>query len=95
MRLLPGKQRPQWLQMAAQVGAAALVVSALISALPVLLMVTLVTALALIPTLRQLRKEMDKSGLGANGPAREQMVDITPIHSRVVRDFWSFWRRQR
>jgi hypothetical protein len=81
--------------MAAQVGAAALVVSALISALPVLLMVTLVTALALIPTLRQLRKEMDKAGLNADGPARDQMVDITPIHSRVVRDFWSFWRRQR
>jgi hypothetical protein len=81
--------------MAAQVGAAALVVSALISALPVLLMATLVTALALIPTLRQLRKEMDKAGLNADGPARDQMVDITPIHSRVVRDFWSFWRRQR
>ena len=95
MRLLPGKQRPQWLAMAAQVGAGALVVSALISALPVLLMVSLVTALALIPTLRQLRKEMDKSGLGADGPAREQMVDITPIHSRVVRNVWAFWRRQR
>ena len=95
MRLLPGKQRPQWLRMAGQVGAAALVVSALISALPVLLMVTLVTALALIPTLRQLRKEMDKSGLNADGPARDQMVDITPIHSRVLRDFWGFWRRQR
>jgi len=81
--------------MAAQVGAAALVVSALISALPILLMVTLVTALALIPTLRQLRREMDKSGLNADGPARDQMVDITPIHSRVVRDFWGFWRRQR
>ena len=95
MRLLPGKQRPQWLRMAAQVGAGALVVSALISALPVLLMVSLVTALALIPTLRQLRKEMDKSGLGADGPAREQMVDITPIHSRVIRNVWAFWRRQR
>ena len=67
----------------------------MISALPVLLMATLVTALALIPTLRQLRKEMDKAGLNADGPARDQMVDITPIHSRVVRDFWSFWRRQR
>jgi hypothetical protein len=95
MRLLPGKQRPQWLRIAAQVGAAALVLSALITALPVLLMVSLVTALALIPTLRQLRKEMDKSGLGTDGPAREQMVDITPIHSRLVRHFRGFWRRQR
>ena len=95
MRLLPGKQRPQWLRLAAHVGAGALLVAALISALPVLLMVSLVTALALIPTLRQLRKEMDKSGLEADGPAREQMVYITPIHSRVIRDFWDFWRRQR
>ena len=95
MRLLPGKQRPQWLRMAAQVGAAALVVSALISALPILVMVSLVTALALIPTLRQLRKEMDKSGLNADGPAREQMVDITPIHRRVIRKVWTAWRRQR
>jgi hypothetical protein len=95
MRLLPGKQRPQWLRIAAQLGAAALVLSALITALPVLLIVTLVTALALIPTLRQLRKEMDKSGLGTDVPARDQMVDITPIHSRVIRNVWTAWRRQR
>ena len=95
MRLLPGKQRPQWLRMAAQIGAGALVLAALVSALPVLLMVSLVTALALIPTLRELRKELDKSGLGTDGPAREQMVDITPIHSRLVRDFWPFRRHQR
>ena len=93
MRLLPGKQRPQWLVFAAQVGAGVLVLAALISALPVLLMVTLVTALALIPTLRQLRKEMRQSGFGGDGPAREQMIDITPIHSRVIRDFWTFRRR--
>jgi len=95
MWLLPGKQRPQWLRMAAQIGAGALVVSALISALPILLIVSLVTALALIPTLRQLRKEMDKSGLNADGPSREQMVDITPIHRRVIRKYWTAWRRQR
>jgi len=95
MRLLPGKHRPKWLRIAAQIGATALVVSALISVLPVLLMVTLVTALALIPTLRQLRKEMDKSGLNADGPAREQMVDITPIHRRLIRNVWTVWRRQR
>jgi hypothetical protein len=95
MRLLPGKQRPKWLRIASQIGAATLVVSALISVLPVLLMVTLVTALALIPTLRQLRKEMDKSGLDADGPARDQIVDITPIHSRVIRNVWTTWRRQR
>jgi len=95
MRLLPGKQQPQWLVIAAQFGGVALVVSALISALPVLLLFTLVTALALIPTLRQLRKEMRRSGLDVDGPTREQMVDITPIHSRVIRDFWTFWGRQR
>ena len=95
MRLLPGKQRPQWLVIAAQVGAGVLVLAALISALPVLLMVTLVTALALIPTLRQLRKEMGRSGLGVDAPARDQMVDITPIHSRVIQNIWGFWRRQR
>ncbi len=95
MRLLPGKQRPQWLAIAAQIGAVALVVSALITTVPLLLMVSLVTALALIPTLRQLRKEMGQSGLGADRPAREQMVDITPISSRVVQGFWSFWRRKR
>ena len=94
MRLLPGKQRPQWLAIAAQLGGIALVVSVLISALPLLLMVTLVTALALIPTLRQLRKEMERSGLDMDRPARDQMVDITPIHTRVIRDFWTFRRRR-
>ena len=83
------------MRIAAQIGAGALVVSALISALPILLIVSLVTALALFPTLRQLRKEMDKSGLNADGPAREQMVDITPIHRRVIRKVWTAWRRQR
>jgi len=58
------------------------------------LMVTLVTALALIPTLRQLRKEMERSGLDMDRPARDQMVDITPIHTRVIRDFWTFRRRR-
>jgi hypothetical protein len=78
---------------AAQFGAVALLVAALISALPVLLLISLLTAVALIPTLRQLRKEMRQSGLDGDGPAREQMIDITPIHSRVIRDFWTFRRR--
>ena len=93
MRMLPGKQRPRWMAIAAQFGAVALLVAALISALPVLLLISLLTAVALIPTLRQLRKEMRQSGLDGDGPAREQMIDITPIHSRVIRDFWTFRRR--
>ena len=93
MRNLPGKQRTPWLAFATKVGAAALLICGLVSALPVLLILSLVTALALIPTLRQLRKEMGQSGLDRDRPARDQMIDINPIHSRVIREFWTFRRR--
>ena len=56
MGLLPCKQPPQWLAIAARVGAGVLVVSA--------------------------------------RAARDQMVDITPIHSLVIQNVWGFWRRQ-
>ena len=57
MKQLPGRARPKWLAVAGQVLAAALFVAMTVSVLPVLLMTSLVTALILIPVLRQLRKE--------------------------------------
>ena len=95
MRMLPGKQRARRLALGAQIGAGFLLLLSVISVLPFLLLISLVTALALIPTMRRLRKEMDQSGLNADRPARDQMVDITPIHARVIRDFWTFRRRER
>ena len=28
-------------------------------------------------------------------PARHQMIDVTPLHRRVERDFWAFRQRRR
>jgi len=47
----------------------------------------------LIPVLRQLRKEAERTGSVVNVPAREQMVDITPLHERLRQEFLAFRRR--
>jgi hypothetical protein len=93
MKQLPGRARPKWLAVAGQVLAAALFVAMTVSVLPVLLMTSLVTALILIPVLRQLRKEAERTGSVVNVPAREQMVDITPLHERLRQEFSAFRRR--
>ncbi len=95
MKSLPGKSRPKWLVIAGQAVAVAVFISLTISILPVLLLMSLVTALALIPVLRQLWKEAQRSGIDLDVPAREQMVDVTPLHRRVVKEFWSFRQRRR
>lgn len=93
MRQLPGRSRPQWLVLAGQWLAAALLVAMTISVLPVLLMTSLITAAVLIPVLRQLRKEVERTGRVVNVPAREAMIDITPLHERLRQQFLAFRRR--
>ena len=96
MTQLPGRSRPKWLAAAGQLVAAAVFVAVTISVLPMLLMTALVTAVILLLTMRQLRKEAERAGVDLNGrPAREQMIDVTPLHRRVQRDFWQFLDRRR
>ena len=64
------------------------------SILPVLLIASLVAALLLIPVMRQLRKEVERTAVTLNTPAREQMVDITPLHQRFRQEFLLFIRRR-
>lgn len=86
MKQLSGKSRPKWLVLAGQVLAAAVFVALTISVLPVLLMLSLVMALLLIPVLRQVRKEAEKSGIDPNSPPKD-MVNVTPLHRRLQQDF--------
>ncbi len=96
MKSLPGRApRRRWLAMVGQLLAALVVVALTISVLPLLLLMSLVTALALIPVLRQLRKEAQRSGVGPDRPVRDQLVDVTPLHRRVEREFWLFRQRRR
>ena len=57
----PNHLKPKWLVLAGQVLAGCVFVAMTISVLPALLMMSLVTALLLIPVLRQVRKEAEKS----------------------------------
>ncbi|MCP9774844.1 hypothetical protein KBY58_08335 [Cyanobium sp. HWJ4-Hawea] len=95
MKALPGKTRPRWLVLGGQIAAGAVLISLVVSALPALLFMSLVMALLLIPVLRQLRKEARRAGIDLDAPAREQMIDVTPLHRRIERDFWAFRRRWR
>lgn len=95
MKSLPGSAPRRWLVVAGQLLSALVVVAFTLSVLPLLLLVSLVTALALIPVLRQLRKEAERSGFGVDAPARDQLVDVTPLHRRLERKFWLFWQRRR
>ena len=81
--------------MAAAQGIAAVVFVAMTaSILPMLLIMSLVTALLLIPVLRQLRKEVEKTSLTINTPAKKEMIDITPLHNFLSQKLMSFLRRR-
>ena len=94
MKQLPGKTRPKWLVTAGQAIAAVVFVAMTASILPMLLIMSLVTALLMIPVLRQLRKEVEKTALTINTPTREEMIDITPLHNRLRQKLRNFMRRQ-
>ena len=94
MKQLAGKVRPKWLVATGQAIAAVVFVAMTASILPMLLIMSLVTALLLIPVLRQLRKEVEKSAVTINTPAREEMIDITPLHQRLGQELRRFIRRR-
>ena len=94
MKQLPGKTRPKWLVAAGQGIAAVLFVAMTASILPMLLIMSLVAALLLIPVLRQLRKEVEKTSVTINTPAKEEMIDITPLHNRLSQKLRRFLRRR-
>jgi hypothetical protein len=95
MRQLPGKARPKWLVLAGQGIALVVFVAVTVSLLPVLLITSLVAALVLIPVLRQLRKEVERTTVTLNAPTREEMIDITPWHQRLRQEFLQSLRRRR
>ena len=94
MKQLPGKTRPKWLVAAGQGMAAVVFVAMTASILPMLLIMSLVAALLLIPVLRQLRKEVEKTSVTINTPAKEEMIDITPLHNRLSQKLRRFLRRR-
>jgi 1,4-dihydroxy-2-naphthoate octaprenyltransferase len=89
MKQLSGKSKPKWLVLASQMLAGTVFVAMTISVLPVLLLISLVTALLLIPVLRQVRKEAEKSGIELNSPPKG-MVNVTPLHRRLQQDLWKY-----
>jgi membrane protein implicated in regulation of membrane protease activity len=95
MKQLPGKARPKWLVVVGQAIAMVLFVAMTASILPVLLITSLVAALLLIPVLRQLRKELERTSVTINAPTREEMIDITPWHQRLRQEFLQLLRRGR
>ena len=90
--LLPGRSAPRWLAATLQFIGTVAVAIWLVSALPYLLLFSLVLALLLIPTLRRLRTELHRTDLysSVDVPARP-LTDITPWHRRLIREFtlWS------
>jgi len=54
---------------------------------------SLITAAMLIPALRQLRKEVERTGAVLKVPAREEMIDITPLNERLRQEFLAFRSR--
>ena len=94
MKQLPGRARPKWLLALGQGIAVVVFVAMTASILPVLLIASLVAALLLIPVMRQLRTEVERTAVTLNTPSREQMVDITPLHQRLRQEFLLFMRRR-
>ena len=62
----------------------------LVSLLPFLLLAALVLSIALVPTTRRLRREMEEAGFSVNEPVRPDQrpdLNITPWH-RQIRNVW-------
>lgn len=95
MKQLPGKTRPKWLVAVGQGIAVVVFVAMTASILPVLLIVSLLAALLLIPVMRQLRKEVERTALTINTPAKEEMIDITPLHQRWRQELVRFIRPRK
>jgi len=89
MKQLSGKSKPKWLVLASQMLAGTVFVAMTISVLPALLLMSLVMALLLIPVLRQVRKEAEKSGIELNSPPKN-MVNVTPLHRRLQQDLLKY-----
>jgi hypothetical protein len=89
MKQLSGKSKPKWLVLASQMLAGTVFVAMTISVLPALLLMSLVMALLLIPVLRQVRKEAEKSGIELNSPPKG-MVNVTPLHRRLQQDLLKY-----
>jgi 1,4-dihydroxy-2-naphthoate octaprenyltransferase len=89
MKQLSGKSKPKWLVLASQMLAGTVFVAMTISVLPAPLLMSLVMALLLIPVLRQVRKEADKSGIELNSPPKG-MVNVTPLHRRLQQYLWKY-----
>ena len=89
MKQLSGKSKPKWLVLAGQMLAGCIFVAMTISVLPALLMMSLVTALLLIPVLRQVRKEAEKSGIDLSSPPKD-MVNVTPLHQSLQQDLLKY-----
>ena len=63
----------------------------LVSLLPFLLLAALVISVALVPTIRRLRREMEEAGFSTNEPrsnVQRPDLNVTPWH-RQIRNFWS------
>ncbi|MCP9904788.1 hypothetical protein KBY85_11660 [Cyanobium sp. BA5m-10] len=90
MKQLSGKSKPKWLVLASQMLAGTVFVAMTISVLPALLLMSLVMALLLIPVLKQVRKEAEKSGIELNSLPKN-MVNVTPLHRRLQQDLLKYF----
>ena len=62
----------------------------LVSLLPFLLLAALVISVALVPTIRRLRREMERAGFSVDEPrtnVQRPDLNITPWH-RQIRNLW-------
>ena len=91
MKQLPGQGRPRWLQQLLGFLALLLATVWLVSLLPVLLVVGLVAGLAMLPVLRQLRRELERMDDAVQrsdqGPPAASMRDATPWYQKLRNHF--------
>jgi hypothetical protein len=84
VKQLPGRQRPRWITVLLQGLAAVVATIWLASLLPYLLLMALVVSLMLIPTLRRLRKEAERTA--ASQPSNPfQGTPLEPFFANLYR----------
>ena len=86
MKQLPGKRKAKWLQQLSSVAAAITAAICFVAILPIILLITIALAVAMIPVFYALHRQIQTEHAWQSQQSNQsrQTVDITPWHRRLL-----------
>ena len=86
MKQLPGKRKAKWLQQLSSFAAAITAAICLVAITPIILLITIALAVAMIPVFYALHRQIQKEHAWHSQQSNQsrQTVNITPWHRRLL-----------